>query len=132
MIRIKVLLIVMLFTAALRAQAPEVLATAGGRNFTSADLTPEVKSLWEKRDDAYRAERDQLLYDMVTEIVLDLEAKARNTTSARLVADQRAQIADPTDAQIAAVYDANREALGNKPIADVRKTIIDFIRRDPE
>jgi protein-disulfide isomerase len=132
MMRIKVLLILLLFAAAVRAQAPEVLATANGRNFTTADLTSEVKSLWEKRDDAYRAERDQLLYDMVTEIVVDLEAKAKNTTSATLVANQRAQIADPTDAQIMAVYGANREALGNKPIADVRKAIVDFMRRDPE
>src|SRR5262245_55415340 len=121
MIRIKVLLILMLFTAAIRAQAPEVLANVTGRNFTTADLSPEVKSFWEKRSDVYRAERDQLLNDMVTEIVLDLEAKAKNTTSARLVDGLRTQIADPTDAQIAAVYEANREALGNKPIADVRK-----------
>jgi protein-disulfide isomerase len=132
MIRIKAFLILLLFSAAIRAQAPEVLAAANGRNFTVADLTPDVKSLWEKRDDRYRAERNQLLYDMVTEIVLDLEAKARNTTAAKLVIDQKAQIADPTDAQITAVYEANREALGNKPIADVRKAIVDFMRRDPE
>src|ERR1041385_3364518 len=121
MMRIKVFLILLLFTAALRAQSPDVLATANGRNFTSADLTPEVQSMWQKRDDIYRAQRNQLLYDMVTQIVIELEAKSKGTTSARLVADQKAQVADPTDAQILAVYDANREALGNKPIADVRK-----------
>ena len=132
MMRIKVFLILLLFSAAIRAQSPDILATATGRSFTSADLTPDVRSLWEKRNDVYRAQRNQLLYDMVTEIVIDLEAKAKNTTSTRLIADQRAQVADPTDAQITAVYEANREALGNKPIADVRKSIVEFLRRDPE
>ncbi len=118
--------------AAAFAQSPEILAVANGRNFTDADLTAEVRAAWARRAKSYAAQRQQLLSDMVTDIVLDLEAKARSTTPAKLVDEQKHKIADPTEQEILAIYNANKDALGNKPISDVRKPIIAFLRRDPE
>jgi protein-disulfide isomerase len=132
MLKIKVFFVMAFLAAAVSAQVPGVLATANGRNFTSADLSPEVQKEWESRDQSLAATRKQLLSDLVTDIVLDMEAKARGTTPAKLIEEQKRKIADPTEQEISATYEANRQALGNKPISEVRQPIIAFLRRDPE
>src|SRR6185503_9394765 len=55
-----------------------------------------------------------------------------NTTSAKLIDTIRKRIADRADDEIKRTYDANAQALGNKPLNEVRTTIISFLRRDPE
>src|SRR5690606_40934499 len=50
----------------------------------------------------------------------------------KLLADQRAKAAEPTAAQIQAVYDANRAALGGRTLEDVRGEIVAYLRRDTE
>jgi protein-disulfide isomerase len=132
MIRIKALLPLAFLLVATTANAQAILATANGRNFTVNDLTPDAHANWEKRDLTYADERRRLLTDMVTDIVVETEAKARNMTTAQLVAEQTQRIPDPTDLQISAVYEANRDALGNKPLPEVRKEIVAYLRRDPE
>lgn len=132
MMKFKFFLIFTVLAISVRAQVPAILAVANGRTFTAADLSPESRSLWEKRDQLYADSRLQLLSQMATDIVLDLEAKSKNTTSAKLIEQEIKKIADPTDEQVKAVYDANLEKLENKPLADVRKPIIEFLRRDPE
>src|SRR5690606_39843341 len=50
----------------------------------------------------------------------------------KLLADQRAKAAEPTAAQIQAVYSANRAELGGRPLEDVRGEIVAYLRRDTE
>ncbi|HEY2866320.1 MAG TPA: hypothetical protein VGJ02_04455, partial [Pyrinomonadaceae bacterium] len=130
--KIQILLFITLLSALAIGQADDVLATANGRNFTAADLPADARKVWDSRDQSLAATRHQLLSDMVTDVVLDLEAKSRGTTPAELIAEQKRKVADPTEQEISATYQANREALGNKPLADVRQPIITFLRRDPE
>lgn len=130
--KIKTLLFVILLSGAAFSQATDILATANGRNFTTADLPADARKEWDSRDQSLASVRRQLLSDMVTDIVLEAEAKTRGTTPAELIAEQKRKIADPTDQEISATYEANRQALGNKPISDVRQPIIAFLRRDPE
>src|SRR5436305_7701408 len=132
MIITKVFLLLTLFAAAAVAQTSGILASANGRNFTEADLSPDARAAWQKRAESYAATRGQLLSDMVTDIVLEMEAKALSTTPAKLVEEQKRKIADPSETEINSVYEANKQALGNKPISEVRKTIVSFLRRDPE
>jgi len=124
--------LIVLFSGAAFSQTTDVLATANGRNFTAADLPADARKEWDSRDQAVASVRHQLLSDMVTDVILDLEAKARGMTPAELIAEQKRKVADPTDQEISATYEANRQALGNKPISDVRQPIITFLRRDPE
>ena len=132
MLNIRILLIIAIFAAAAIAQQPETLATSTLRNFTTADLSEQTRTAWEQRDKSYLSTRSQLLTQMVTEVVLDLEAKATGTTSMKLVEAQKNKVSNPTDEQVKAVYDANVEALGNKPLDQVRTTIVRFLRQEPE
>jgi protein-disulfide isomerase len=121
-----------MFTAAAVAQQPEILATTSLRNFTTADLSDQTRTAWEQRDKSHRSAREQLLNQMVTEVVLDLEAKATGITAIKLVEKQKNKVANPTEEQIKAVYDANLDAFSKKPLEQVRTTIVRFLRREPE
>ena len=131
---IRVLLFLFLaLTVISNAQSPDsTLATAKGRTFTSADLSPEGQALFADQKKAIEAERAKLFGQMVAENLLDLEAKASASTPEKLLDSERAKIAEPAAAQIQAVYDANKAALGYKTLPEVRREIVAFLRRDPE
>jgi protein-disulfide isomerase len=130
----KVFLIILIagLAASAAAQQSDVLATSSVRNFTTADLSAEARTAWEQRDRSMLGAREQLLSQMVTSALLDLEAKAGNTTSAKLIDQIKGRIADPTEAEIKSTYDANLQALQNKPLSEVRTNIVHFLRREPE
>jgi protein-disulfide isomerase len=132
MLNIRTFFIIATLAAAAFAQQPETVATSTLRNFTTADLSGQARTAWEQREKSYMSAREQLLNQMVTESVLQLEAKTAGTTAAKLVEKQRSKVADPTEEQIKATYDANLEAFGNKPLQQVRTTIVRFLRREPE
>ena len=132
MLKIQALLLLSFFSAAVFAQQPQTLATSTLRNFTTADLSDQTRRAWDDREKTYQSARRQLLNEMVTEAVLELEAKATGSTTMKLVDAQKAKVANPTEDQIKAVYDANADALGKKPLDQVRTTIVRFLRREPE
>ena len=78
------------------------------------------------------AARTQLLSQYVNELLLQTEAKARGISTADLVALQLKKVKDPTPAEIKAIYDANADKLGGKPLEEIRPQIIQFLRREPE
>jgi len=130
---LKPLAIIVLLAASIAAQSAEpVLATAKGRSFTSADLSPEAKAVIDNQKKSLEETRTHLLGQMIAESLLELEAKAAGSTAEKLIADQRAKAVAPTAAQIQAVYDANRQTLGNRTLADVRGDIVAYLRRDTE
>jgi hypothetical protein len=62
-----------------------------------------------------------------------MEAAAQKMSVKKLLeAEIAAKVADPSAEQIKAVYDANQDRLGNKPLAEVRPQIVAFLRREPE
>ncbi len=128
------LTIVALFFASLvSAQSGDaVLATATGKTFTAADLSPEMRGQHTNQKKALEVIRSQLLGQMITEDLLDLEAKAAGSTREKLIAAKLSSVPEPTAAQIQAVYDQNKSALGGRPLGEVRNDIISFLRRDPE
>jgi len=130
----KVFLIILItgLAAFANAQQGDVLATSSVRNFTTADLSAEARTAWEQRDRSLTNAREQLLSQMVTGALLDLEAKSTNTTSAKLLEQIKSRIADPTDDEIKRTYDSNLEALQNKPLSEVRTNIVHYLRREPE
>jgi protein-disulfide isomerase len=110
----------------------DVLATAKGRTFTAADLSPEARAQLTSSKQSLEQTRVTLLGQMIGESLLELEAKSTGSTSDKLVADRRAKVADPTPAQIQAVYDANQSALGGRPLAEVRGEIVSYLRQETE
>jgi len=124
----KVFLIILIagLAAFANAQQADVLATSSVRNFTTADLSAGARTAWEQRDRSLQSAREQLLNQMVTGVLLDLEAKSTNTTSAKLLEQIKGRIADPTEDEIKRTYDSNLQALQNKPLSEVRTNIVHF------
>lgn len=123
----------LLAASAAFAQKPDdVLATATGHVFKLADLSPEARDASTKFPGMIAEVRKQLLAQMLGNMLLDAEAKARGITTTALINIETAKVKDPTPAQIQAVYDANQATIEGRPLAEVRKKIVDFLRRDPE
>jgi len=116
------------------AQKPgEILATANGRNYTAADLAPDARQEYENLPTAIANIRQSLLEQQISDILFEREAAAQKTTVEKLIEREiKSKIAAPTDREIKAVYDANRAAVGNKTLEEVRPQIIAFLRREPE
>lgn len=130
---LKLLIVIALLAASVAAQsANAVIATAKGRSFTSADLSPETKAVLDNQKKALEETRSQLLGQMIAEALLEIEAKAASSTPEKLITDQRAKATEPTAAQVQAVYDANRQTLGNRTLVEVRADIVAYLRQDSE
>jgi protein-disulfide isomerase len=134
MIRIAILLIfAVIVAAAVQAQnTGTVLATTSVKNFTIDDLPAETRKIWNDRAASIAEARTQLVSQMLTELLIQTEARAAGVTPEILIATEKTKVADPTDVQIQAVFDANRDALADRPPAEARKQIIKFLRQDPE
>ena len=112
--------------------ADDILATATGHTFKVADLSPEAQDARAKLPTLISNVRKQLLSQLLGNILLETEAKSRNIAPLALIKLQTAKVKDPTAAEIQTVYDVNQAAIAGKPLADVRKEIVEFLRRDPE
>lgn len=113
--------------------AEDVLATANNQTFTAKDLAPSVRETFENLPKAIAEKRNELLEQQIAGILLETESAARKTTVEKLIEKEVSlKIPNPTDAQIQAVYDANRAAIGDKTVKDVRPQIVVFLRRDLE
>jgi protein-disulfide isomerase len=113
-------------------KAETVLATANGRNYTAENLSPDVKKAWENLSASIAETRRALLSDMIAEALLTAEARARGTTVEKLVGEVKAKIPAPLEAEIRQIYDANRDALGNRTLEEAKPQIVAFLRREPE
>ncbi len=109
----------------------EVLATANKQTFTSADLAPGVRESFENLPKTIAAKRAELLEQQISAVLLENEAAARKTTVEKLVQKEvELKLPNPTDAQVQAVYDANRANIGDKTVKEMRPQIVVFLRRD--
>lgn len=118
--------------SAIAQKQPEILATSTAITFTPDSLSAEGRQLYDHQAEIIGQVRTRALYEMVNGIVLDLEAKALNSTPEKLMAAARERAPQPTAEQIKEVYDKNREALADKTIDEVRPQIVQFLRSDAE
>src|SRR5258708_33050768 len=114
-------LFITITSAAFGQKTDAVLATANGKSFTSADLSQPSQQLLTNQTQIVANARTQLLSKMIADYLIETEAKAKGVTSDSLIAAEKTKTADPTEAQINAVFEANREALGDRPPAEARK-----------
>ena len=124
---------IIVFSFAVAAQKPtDVLATATGHTIKLSDLSQEIQKAVANLSASIAKQRTDLLNQMLYQRVLELEAKAQNTSVGQLIVKEKKKIADPPEATIKAVYDSNRTALGDKTLEQARKTILTFLRSEPE
>jgi protein-disulfide isomerase len=115
------------------AQKPdEVLATAAGQTFTTKALPAGIVKQWESEPAMIAEARTRTLSEMVTEHLLETEAKAQNITVEKLLENVTAKVPAPGTAEIQAVYNSNRSQIGSKSLDEIRPQIIEFLRREPE
>lgn len=108
------------------------MATTSTRSIKLSDLSPETIVAVNTLPTRVAAARKGLLEQLVNERILDLEAKSLGVSTGKLLADVKAKIPAPSEAQIKIVYDANRSALGDRTIEQARKQIIYYLRSEPE
>lgn len=110
-------------------QTPGTLAIVNGQAITLADLGASVKEAIEGFDKNLPMLRINALDGRINTLLLDSEAKKRKVTGEQLMnAEVNNRIAEPTEAEIKAVYDANRQQIGNADFAAVRPQIVTYLR----
>ena len=121
------------FTLSYPAQTGEILATANNQNFTARDLPAQISENYGKLPQIIRDLRVELLARQIADRLLEAEAAARRTTVENLLATEvGAKINAPIEAEIKAVYDANRAQIGDKSFAEMRPQIAAFLRQEAE
>ncbi len=124
-------LVVFSFSSA--AQTPEqVLAIAAGQKFTVRDLPAEVAQAYVNLSKNIAATRKALIEQQIIETIFNLEAKARKITLDKYLEQIRAKVPAPSEAAIQKVYDANRDKIGGRTLAEVRPQIVAMLRDEPE
>ena len=116
------------------AQKPsDVLATAGNHQFTAADLDSRVREALTKIPQLLASARREALAQMVSQIMFEAEAKEKNVAIEKLLETEiRSKLPTPSDEQIKAVYEANKDSFVNKSVEEARPPIIAFLQRDAE
>lgn len=127
-------IIIIIGNVVIRAQpATEVLATGGGMTFTPADLTRSARAaydVWKQVDTTMRAEELEIL---ISDTLLEEEAKSRKIAVEKLLEEEMSKrVANPTEAQVKALFDTNRSQIGNRSLDEVRPQIVEFLRQDAE
>lgn len=125
-------LLLLLALTAFSQKAPEVLATAGGRNFTADELPVNVIRIRENEAASLAEARKHALAEFVTDYLLETEAAAQKVPIEKLIENAKAKVPAPATAEIEAVYNANRSAIGNKTLDEIRPQIVQYLRREPE
>lgn len=114
-------------------KSDEILATATGKTFTTAILPAEARNAWENRRKLIAEQRQELFARQAARILFEAEAAARKISVENLLETEVGKkVADPSDAEIKAIYDANPATVGNRTLAEVRPQIVAFLRQEPE
>src|SRR6266446_8889542 len=93
------------------------------------DTDPYLRAFYEDRDKAIKEARERALTARLNSMLMAAEAKKRGlTTEDFLEREVSSKIAPPSDAEIRAVYDANRAQLGNAVLESVRPQVINYLR----
>ncbi len=113
------------------AQTDEVLAEANGQKYTVQDLDPATREAFEGLSKFLATERTELLGEQIAQVLFKDEAELRKVTVEKLLEiEVPKRMIAPTAAQIQAVYDANKDTIGNKTLAEVRPQIVNFLQRE--
>src|SRR5690349_6031475 len=126
------LFFVLMIALSAGAQKPDdVLATATGHTFKVSDLSAEVQKDIANLPTALPRARAAMFDQLVNQKVVTAEAKARGLNWGKLIADEKAKIANPTEAEIKKVFDDNQAQIGSATLEQVRPRIVAYLRGQP-
>jgi len=110
--------------------AAEPVATVAGTPISREDLEKHVKPKLIEIDNQRYEALSEGLDEMISEQLMEKEAKSRNVTTEQLVATEiTAKIPDPSDADIQKVYDANKSQLQGQTLDQVKPRIVEFLKQ---
>ncbi|MBA3765690.1 MAG: hypothetical protein H0W99_01630, partial [Acidobacteria bacterium] len=111
--------------AAAQNPAPsKPLAVINNQQITLADIDPQIRASIENLDKDVADVRRRVLDLQIAQMLLEAEAKKSNTTYEQLVkAEISSKVSDPTEVEIKALYDANRNYFGATDLEQARPTI---------
>jgi protein-disulfide isomerase len=112
----------------------EILARITDRPFTVKDLSPnELLQAFEQKDVIIAKTRKDALETMLGEMLLNAEAISRKTFIDKILQiEVYSKATKPTEKQITETYEANKEQLQGKTLAEMRSRIVNFIRQETE
>ncbi len=127
---INIFFVFLLFVVGVNAQQSGVLAVANGQNYTVTDLDPATREAFEGLEKNLKTERTEILGELIAQMLYKDEATARKISVNKLLElEVPKRIPPPTAAEIKAVYDANKDSIGGKTLAEIRPSIVDFLWR---
>jgi protein-disulfide isomerase len=110
-----------------------VLATATGISITAQDLPAELQSGYSNSDKLLSEKRVSLLQEQIASELLNIEAKAKKLTVEKLLETVVfANIIDPKEEDVRAIFQANQAQIGKKTLDEIRPDIVRFLRQEPE
>jgi protein-disulfide isomerase len=93
------------------------------------DPDPYLRSYYADPDKETKESRQRAFDARVNSLLIAAEAKKRGTSADQIIeAEISSRVTPPTDAEIQAAYDANRDQLGSATLASVRARLINYIR----
>jgi protein-disulfide isomerase len=121
--------------------ASPALAIVNDVSISSADIEPNVsaailndpdpylQAFYQDRAKAIREARQRAVDARINSMLITAEAKKRGVTNEEFLDDEvNSRVSPPTDAEVRAVYDANRAQLGNAELETVRPNIVNYVR----
>lgn len=109
------------------------LAVLNNQTITLDDLDPRVRELANNLDNEIAAARTRMLEEQINGLLFTLEARSRGISVERLLSLEVARrIAQPSDAEVRAIYEANRTRFGVKDFNAARPEIAAYLRRESE
>ena len=99
------------------------------RSTIENDPDPYLRAFYEDREKATKEARERALTARISSLLLTVEAKKRGLSTEDLIdREVNGKITPPSEAEIRAIYDANRAQLGNADLESVRPQLVNYLR----
>ena len=116
-----------------QSDVPEVLAMVGDEKITLADVRQRSAGKLDQIETQYRSIRSDIIEAALDSIlkdrVLGAEAKKQGKNTEELIAHEVGATPNPSDADIEAWYNNNKERMGGRTLDQVRSQIADLLRQ---
>jgi protein-disulfide isomerase len=108
----------------------ETVATVADTPISRETLEQHVKPKLIEVDNQRYEVLSEGLDELISEQLIEKEAKARNVTSEQLVATEvTAKVGEPTDAEVQKVYDDNKAQLQGQTLDQVKPRIVEYLKQ---
>jgi protein-disulfide isomerase len=113
------------------AAASTPLAVVNNQTITFADIDPRAQQVVASLPQEIINARRRLLDAQINALLFQAEAKRRNVTIEQLLdVEVNQRVVYPTEDEIKAFYDTNRDSIGAADLQSVRTQIINYIRNE--